>query len=64
MAVSRAWGRYFATETAMIPLPVPTSQIDNSGSWRCLARSNRAITRNSVSGRGISTAGVTRNESE
>ncbi len=48
-----------------MPLPVPTSAI-RSGSLDdlaacCFARSNSRISKNSVSGRGMSTSGVTRN---
>ena len=50
----------FARETAMAPLPVPISRIRH-GPGREARKSNTVSTKCSVSGRGMSTSGVTRN---
>ena len=63
-----ACGRCLAAQTAMMPLPVPTSAMRRLESPEIvpLLRSQieQRTTSSSVSGRGISTSGVTRKESE
>ena len=60
-AITRAAGKAWAMATAMQPLPVPRSH--TSAGRRPIAATT-VSTNNSVSGRGIRTAGVTANESD
>ena len=63
MSIAVTWqlAALFARQTAMIPLPVPTSAILQADSLAPprLIKSKTSITRNSVSGRGINTCEFT-----